>query len=124
VNLTVRKRGGNGDPHEAKCEACGHRLGRYGGLVQRRQNRQAVGSRPCNGIQNAALLCGDHLDLTTCHGKATRLDPYMEGAGWVLKSGQRPELEPVMLHGTDRGVTVWLAADGTYSATPSGHEVP
>lgn len=64
-----------------------------------------------------ALLCGTPEDYRTCHGKATRLDAHMKGAGWVLESGQDPALESVMLQGADGGMTVWLGSDGLYSLT-------
>jgi hypothetical protein len=118
VKLAVRTRAGGGDPEEAACEACARFLGRHGGQVHHRQNRQMGGSRRRNTVQNAGLLCGTPDDFRTCHGKATRGDAHMKGAGWVLDSGQNPALEPVMLHGADGGITAWLTEDGEYSFEP------
>ena len=118
VKLAVRTRAGDGDPEMASCEACGRFLGSYGGQVHHRQTRQSGGSKLRNGICNAGLLCGTPDDFATCHGKATRGDLHMKGAGWLLVSGQNPATEPVMLFGSSGGgvgVTVWLAADGTYA---------
>lgn len=122
VKLAVRTRAGGGDPGEACCEACAIWLGLRGGQVHHRQNRQMGGSRLRNGIQNAGLLCGTPDDFTTCHGRATRLDDHMRGAGWVLETGQDPAAESVMLHdASGGGLTVWLAADGTYAyEAPAG----
>lgn len=118
VKLTVRTRAGHGDADCAACEACGRHLGRDGGQVHHRLNRQMGGSKLRNGVQNAALLCGSPEDYSTCHGKATRLDAHMKGAGFVLESHQDPALESVMLHSAGGGgMTVWLAANGEYSLT-------
>jgi hypothetical protein len=117
VKLAVRTRAGHGDADCASCEACGRHLGRHGGQVHHRLNRQMGGSKLRNGAQNAALLCGTPDDYSTCHGKATRLDAHMKAAGWVLESGQDPALESVMLHSAGSGMTVWLAGDGSYSLT-------
>jgi hypothetical protein len=114
VKLAVRIRAGNGDPDEARCEACGRWLGRRGGNVHHRINRQMGGSKYRNTVQNAGLLCGT--PLTLCHGDATAMDRDMLGAGWVLDSGQDPAQEPVMLFDASGGGRIaWLAADGTYA---------
>jgi hypothetical protein len=125
TKLAVRTRAGHGDADCASCEACGRHLGRLGGQVHHRLNRQMGGSKLRNGIQNAALLCGTPDDYSTCHGKATRLNAHMKGAGWVLESGQDPALESVMLHSAGGGgMTAWLAADGSYSLTMPGRGAP
>ena len=113
VKLAVRSRAGNGDPDQARCEACSRWLGRNGGQVHHRQNRQMGGSRTRNGIQNASLLCGDPYCL--CHGEATALTARMRDAGFVLNSGQDPAEVPIRLHG---GPVVWLTVTGGYSTNP------
>jgi hypothetical protein len=118
VKLAVRTRAGHGDADCASCETCGRHLGRCGGQVHHRLNRQMGGSKLRDGIQNAGLLCGTPDDYSTCHGKATRLDAHLKAAGWVLDSSQDPALESVMLHdASGGGMTVWLASDGTYALT-------
>ena len=114
--LAVRTRAGNGDPEQAACECCGRWLGRYGGQVHHRQNRQSGGSRLRNRLSNALLACGTPFEL--CHGKCTigvgAVKEEMEAAGFVLESGQDPLSEPVMLHGQDGGVLVYLDDDAHY----------
>jgi hypothetical protein len=58
------------------------------------------------------LLCGT--PQTGCHGLAEARDKHMHAAGWWLASWQNPASEPVMLHGSDGGQTVFLGADGDY----------
>ena len=110
--LAVRTRAGNGDPAEASCEMCGIWLGRHGGQVHHRQNRQMGGSLLRSQLSNGLLACGTPLDPATCHGKATTgtgdVKRAMQAMGFVLETGQDPLSEPVMLHGQDGGVPVWL----------------
>ena len=110
--MKVRARAGNDNIEDACCECCGRWLGRYGGQVHHRCNRQAGGSRLRNRLSNAVLACGT--PLTLCHGKCTALDEQMRAEGFVLDSGQDPLAEPIMLHGEQGGVTVWLDDDGKY----------
>jgi hypothetical protein len=117
VKLAVRTRAGNGDPFGACCEACGCFLGRYGGQVHHRMNRQSGGSKLRNGIQNAALLCGTPDDYATCHGKATRLDERMNAAGFWLSSKEDPREVPLVFHHMS-GCVAWLTQNGDYSVTP------
>ena len=121
VKLACRTRAGNGDPYEARCEACGRWLGMTGGQVHHRQNRQMGGSRLRNTIMNASLLCGNVYEL--CHGAATRLSDRMKAMGFVLLSTQDPAAESVMLHGQQSGVTVWLTPEGGYSAVSPAEAV-
>jgi hypothetical protein len=118
VKLSVRKRAGHGDVDDASCEACGVWLGTDRGQVHHRMDRQMGGSKLRNGIQNAALLCGNPVDFTTCHGKATRGDKDLgpDATGWWLEHGQNPALIPVIVHGI--GMPVYLTRAGTYSAEP------
>lgn len=118
VKLACRTRAGGGSAEDALCEACGRWLGRHGGQVHHRINRQMGGSRFRNTIVHAALLCGD--PFTGCHGAATRLSGRMKAMGFVLLSTQDPAAEPVMLHGEQGGATVWLTKDGRYSAARPG----
>ena len=112
VKLAVRKRAGNGEIDDAACEACGIWLGRYGGQVQHIVARGRGGSRLRDVITNAALLCGSSLDLGTCHGKCEARDPHYREMGFWRKSSDEPS--PVMLHGSQGGVTVWLNDLGHY----------
>jgi hypothetical protein len=114
VKLGTRKRAGGGDPDEACCEPCGRWLGRYGGQVHHRQNRQMGGSKLRNGIQNAGLLCGTPASL--CHGDATLGTEAMKDTGWVLRSGTDPASTAVTLHD---GRRVLLGADGQYKTAPA-----
>lgn len=118
VKLAVRTRAGNGDIDFARCECCAVWLGRYGGQVQHRVARGSGGRGPkapwwINAIVNAALLCGT--SFTGCHGRAERREDDMEAMGFWLESTANPALESLMLHGDQGGVTVWLAADGSYA---------
>ena len=132
VKLAVRKRAGDGDPDEARCEACGRWLGHRGGEVQ---HRAARGSGGCtdeviNGITNAVLLCGHGAApiRSGCHGKCEDRDEHMamDAGGFWIRHGTTPEYDPrnvrVMLHGAGGGgITVWLLEDGTYGyASPDG----
>jgi len=110
--LLIRTRAGSGDPEQALCEACGIWLGRAGGQVHHRQNRQMGGSRRRNRVSNGALLCGT--PEVGDHGEATRLAPRMKEMGFVLESWQKPEQEPFMLHGEQGGLLVWADDSGNY----------
>jgi hypothetical protein len=117
VKLLVRTRAGNGDPEKAQCEACGIWLGRYGGQVQHVVARGMGGtSNPVlSTAVNAALLCGNPLDRSTCHGLAESRDPEIGAKGFWLPQGSDPRLEPMMLHsGHGSGVLVWRGTDGSY----------
>lgn len=121
VKLKVRQRAGNGLAEDARCEACGIWLGRYGGQVHHRDNRGMGGSKDpvINSIVNAALLCGNPVDLSTCHGKCTASDRRMNAEGWWLKEGQDPAQTSVLLHSPGgSGLEVWLTADGYYGYVP------
>lgn len=119
VKLAVRKRAGLGEVDEARCEACGRHLGRYGGEIQHRLARGAGGSRSTvvNGLANAALLDRD------CHSKAEARDEGMRLAGWWIRSGNGPGHDPrfvpvTLASATGERVTVWLAEDGGYAHEP------
>lgn len=123
VRLVARTRAGNGDPDEARCEACSVWLGRFGGQIQHRLARRAGGSRndpEVGSVANAAVLCGTSADGD--HGRAERREREMgpDGAGFWLRTGQRPSAEPILLAGVGGGVKVWLTADGGYSASAPG----
>jgi hypothetical protein len=120
VKLLVRRRAGRGDIFDALCEACGAWLGEHGGEFQHRAARGAGGCRDAviNGPANAALLCGSALLRTGCHGACERRSAHMgmDAAGFWLEHGTTPDYDPrrvpVLLHGRDGGLKVWLAADG------------
>ena len=116
VRLAVRIRAGNGDPEQAECEACSAWLGRHGGQVQHIVARGNGGSRLRNIITNAALLCGT--SLTGCHGLCERRDPHMRAMGFWRKTTDEPS--PVMLHGQDGGLLVWLTPAGGYEVARPG----
>ena len=113
TRLLIRTRAGNGDPDEARCEACAVWLGRYGGECQHIQARGSGGSRLRNRVSNGALLCGTALDPRTCHGKCEARSARMRAMGFWLK--QSDPRGPVMLHGDQGGACVWLTDDGFYS---------
>ena len=77
-----------------------------------------------NGPANCLLLCPG------CHSEAEkrRRDLSQEGAGFWIEHGTGPRYDPrcvaVMLGALgSSGVTVWLAADGTYAdEAPEGTE--
>jgi hypothetical protein len=120
VRLRVRARAGNGDAEQARCEACGTWLGRYGGQVQHRLARKAGGSRSkvINGIANAALLCGNRYE--GCHKLAEDRDEGMRRRGWWIRDGKGPDHDPRLVPVevvSAGGLTrrAWLTEDGTYS---------
>ncbi len=110
VRLAVRTRAGRGDPDDARCEATGAWLGRYGGEIQHRVARGMGGtSDPVkNSIVNAVLLSVD------AHRLAESRDEGMHHRGFWLRQDQDPALTPILLHGGGSGMTVWLSADGGY----------
>ena len=113
VRLAIRERAGGGDVNDARCESCNVWLGRYGGQVQHIVARMIGGSRRRNNISNGCLLCGN--SLTGCHGLCEARDEHMRAMGFWRKSTDPPS--PLMLHGEQGGVTVWLDDEGGYSLT-------
>jgi hypothetical protein len=116
VKLAIRTRAGNGDPDEARCEATGVWLGRYGGEIQHRVARGSGGRgskapRWFHTAANAALLSRD----AHRQAEARQRDMGPDGKGFWLRSTQDATAEPIMLHGQDGGMTVWLTEDGRYS---------
>lgn len=111
TKLAIRTRAGNGDPTQARCEATGVFLGEHGGEFQHRRARGRGGSRNpvTNSAANGVLLAGP------VHALAEARDPDLHAQGFWLWSWQDPEAEPVMLHGADGGITVWLTDDGEYA---------
>lgn len=121
VRLQVRTRAGNGDPDDARCEATGVWLGTYGGEIQHRDARGMGGTSDpvTNSIVNAVLLSKE------AHRLAESRDDAMNAMGFWLKNGQDPRAEPIMLHGEDGGMAVWLAEDGIGdSGTGYSYEAP
>ena len=112
--LSIRARAGDGEVDEARCEACGRWLGRYHGQVQHIRARKNGGSRLLNSLGNGALLCGT--PETLCHGACEARDPHMRAMGFWLCNGDPPT--PIMLHGVQGGVLMWLDDSGGYSRTP------
>jgi len=118
VKLQVRTRAGNGDPCTAACESCGVWLGLLGGVIQHRVARLMGGRKHkapswFHTAANAALQCGT--PQTGCNGRAERREPGMRAMGFWLESSANALTEPVMLHGEQGGVLVWLAPDGSYA---------
>lgn len=115
--LDVRTRAGLGDAYQALCEICGIWLGLYGGQVHHRHNRQSGGSRLANVLSNGVLACGT--PESGCHGKCTIATgpamAAMKDRGFVLVTGQKPQLVPIMLPGSG-GRPTWLTDEGTYAA--------
>lgn len=115
VKLAVRARAGGGDPDQARCEATGVWLGRYGGEIQHRDARGMGGtSLPLtNSIMNAVLLSPE------AHRLAESRDRRMNAQGFWLRNGEDPAETPIMLQSQyGSGVTVWLTPQGGYSQTP------
>ena len=104
--LAIRTRAGNGDPDQARCEATGIWLGRHGGEIQHIRARGMGGSQLRNVISNGVLLSRE------AHRRAEARVPHMRAMGFWLLSGDPPS--PIMLHGEQGGVTVWLSDDGRY----------
>jgi hypothetical protein len=115
VKLLVRKRAGNGDEFQARCEAHGGWLGRDAGEFQHRAARGAGGYRDAviNGPANCVLLCPE------CHRRAESRaeDMSMRDKGFWIEHGTTPEYDPRLIpvklaseHGS--GILVFLAADG------------
>ena len=115
VKLLVRKRAGDGDIFDARCEACSVWLGATGGQFQHRAARGAGGCKDSvvNGCANAALMC------YPCHRRAEERNPDLGmgdgGRGFWLKHGTTPEYDPrnvpIVLRG---GMTKYLGEDGRY----------
>lgn len=78
------------------------------------QHRVARGQGGGNETTNLVLLCGSATS-PGCHRKCEDRDEHMHAAGFWLESWQDPASEPVMLHGADGGITVWLTDDGEYA---------
>jgi hypothetical protein len=118
--MTVRARAGNGDPDDARCEACPRWLGRYGGEVQHRCARGEGGSRLRNNLANAVLLCGSALSREGCHwdcenrGGERNAGLYEQGFWRWIDEHPRIAQIPIMLHGAGGGITVWLDDSGSY----------
>ena len=115
----TRRRAGLGNIEEARCEAGGEWLGRYGGDIQHRLARGTGGSKDplVNSIVNAANLCGT--PFTGDHGLAESRDARMHEEGFWLEHGQDPAAEPILWHapGGGSGVRKWLTPEGGYSDT-------
>lgn len=122
VKLAVRARAGGGEIDDARCEATGVWLGRYGGQVQHRVARLSGGrgrKAPWwfHTPANAALMSVE------AHRRAEARDEHLHAAGFWLTSTQDASVEPVMLHDSSGGgITVWLAADGSYEFKAPGSD--
>lgn len=115
VRLAVRTRAGRGDPDDARCEATGAWLGRYGGEIQHRVARGMGGtSDPVkNSIVNAVLLSVD------AHRLAESRDEGMHHRGFWLRQGQDPATTPILLRMDSRAdALAWLGLDGSYVYEP------
>lgn len=125
VKLACRARAGQGDVHNAACEACGEWLGLYGGEVRPRLGHDVGSCAPgvVSGPVNAVLLCGGVFPMSGCAGRAWALDPEMEARGFLIRAGSGPRNDPrrvpVMSGGPDAPeITAWLGEDGGYLLTP------
>ena len=124
VRLLVRERAGNGRVDQARCEACGRLLGRYGGQVEARLARtDADGADPVIGaIANAVLLCGTRFQH--CYGACHARDFDMETRGFWIRDGDGPGHDPRRVPVTvwgppGRDGPMWLTDRGTYSREPA-----
>src|SRR5215472_8100545 len=120
VKLLARERAGNGSADQARCEACGRLLGRYGGQVEPRLVRpDARGADPViGGMANAVLLCGTRFEL--CYGACHARDFGMEAKGFWIRDGDGPGHDPrhvpvAVWSSPGRGGPMWLTDYGTYS---------
>jgi len=118
VRLLIRTRAGNGDPSQARCEACGMFLGERGGQFQHIYARGAGGCALWlfRSAANGTLLHGT--SYTGCHGLCEDRDPRMEAMGfWRRRNGlEKPGDYPITLHGLTGGTARFLlAVDGGYS---------
>jgi hypothetical protein len=120
VKLLIRTRAGNGDPEQARCEACNVWLGLHGGQIQHIYARGKGGtSDPLyNSAANGAALCGT--SETGDHGLCEDRDPHMNEMGfWRKRNGkERPGDYPIMLHGQGGGRLAWLTPEGDYADAP------
>ena len=117
VKLAVRTRAGDGDPDNARCEATGVWLGRYGGEIQHRRARGMGGTSDpvTNSIVNAVLLSKE------AHRLAESRDEGMNAEGFWLRNGEDPALTPILLHSQNgSGMTVYLGEDGLYHEQAPG----
>lgn len=124
TKLLIRTRAGNGDPEKAMCEACGVIwLGLHGGQIQHIYARGQGGSKVWlySSAANGAALCGT--PYTGCHGLCEDRNAGMNEAGFWRRRNRRekPGDYPVMLHGIQGGVVVWLRPDGSYGFTAPEH---
>ena len=104
--LLIRTRAGNGDPDQARCEATGVWLGAHGGEYQHIRARGMGGSRLRNNVANGVLLSPE------AHRLAESRDEHMHAMGFWLLSSDPPS--PIMLHGLQGGILVWLDDAGHY----------
>lgn len=96
------------------CVCCGRSVIGQRYSLQHRKRRSQDGT---NSATNLLTVLGD--GTTGCHARIdSRIDPHDEARGYTVRSGQDPALVPVMLHGNDGGVTVWLGASGEYLFEP------
>jgi hypothetical protein len=101
------------DRDQYACLACGKPVG-LPGTWWSIQHRLARGQGGTNDLFNLILLCGSATSAG-CHLRCEQRDREMQAMGYWLESWQNPAAEPVMVHSEHgSGVTVWLAADGTY----------
>jgi len=99
-----------------QCVSCGKPAG--GGFTWWSiQHRVARGQGGGNELWNLVLLCGSATS-PGCHRRCEDRDREMQAQGYWLESWQDPRTEPVMIHGAQGGMTVWLTADGRYSYEP------
>jgi hypothetical protein len=122
VKLQIRARAGQGDPQDARCEACARWLGLYRGECQHVIGRGMGGSRDqvINSAANGVLLCGMAALGLGCHGKATAQDPELYDLGfWAKRGDGDPRRLPMRVarpDGTRR--RVWRSVDGRYLDEP------
>jgi 5-methylcytosine-specific restriction endonuclease McrA len=96
-----------------QCAACGISVASGWKSVQHRVARGVSGS---NELQNLVLLCGSA--TTGCHLKCEQRDAEMHRRGFWLPSWENPAVVPVIRYD---GLSVMLAADGSYSLAEGDH---
>ena len=95
-----------------RCAACGKSV--PAGSWRSIQHRVARAHGGTNDTFNLVLLCGSATSAG-CHRVCEDRKKHMQAQGFYLESWQDPRAEPIMLHGQDGGVTVWLTDDGEYA---------
>ena len=96
------------------CVCCGRSvIGQIASLQHRKRRSQGGTNLPSNLV----TVLGD--GTRGCHARMdSRCNPHDEARGFTVRTYDDPALVPVMLHGQQGGVTVWLTDSGQYSLKP------